>query len=221
MPRRYAKKAYAYKRPGYRSCAKMVAGDAQKALAMVKSVKRLINVEIKNFDVQLTSQDIDIVPVITQLSNIPQGDTTSTRDGAQCKMVGLELSFRIVQAAAASITSCRIMLVLDKQTNQAIYVANDLLADVTISDGIISPRNLDNSRRFTVLYDRTFTMQDGGVRSFVVKKYFKKDVLLRYDGSTPSIADLTQNSMSLLTTSSEGTNVPTFTLFSRLRYVDN
>ena len=35
-----------------------------------------------------------IAPVIVQLSNIPQGDTTITRDGAQCKVLAIELSYR-------------------------------------------------------------------------------------------------------------------------------
>ncbi len=62
MPRNYRKK---YSRPGYGACGKMVYGDAQKALAMAKSVKRLINVEIKNHDLQLTGTLLSDVPGIT------------------------------------------------------------------------------------------------------------------------------------------------------------
>ncbi len=219
MPRNYRKKSY---RPGYRACGSMVAGDARKALTIAKSIKRLINVEVKNFDVQLTGTAITDTPLITQLSNIPQGDGVSARDGAQCKMIGLELSFALNQStSSAGGTQIRVMLVQDKQTNQAIYTAADLLEDVTQSDALVSPRNLDNMRRFSVLLDRTWVLNIAGVTNILYKHYFKKDVLLRFDASTPSIADLTQNSMSLLLVGNEVTNDPTITLFARLRYVDN
>ncbi len=221
MPRNYRKKRSYSKRPGYGACGKMVYGDAQKALAMVKSVKRLINVEVKNFDTQLTNTAVTDAIGITQLTNIPQGDTRSTRDGAQCKMIGLELNFAISMHASAFNTQFRLIVVLDKQTNQAVYLAADLLDDITPFDSIISPRNLDNMKRFAVLYDRTFAFHVGGTNSFIVRKYIKKEVLLRYDASTSTIADLTQNSLSILTVATEPANDPGFTLHARIRYVDN
>ena len=42
-------------RPGYKACGRMVYSDAKKALSIARGVRRLINVEIKNFDVQQTS----------------------------------------------------------------------------------------------------------------------------------------------------------------------
>ncbi len=221
MPRRYSRKSYS-SRPGYGSCAKMVYGDAQKALTIARSVKRLLNVEIKNHDVQQTAEAISNSVVITQLSNIPSGDTTNSRDGAQVKMVGLDMSFHLQQnASAIAATFIRLMVVLDKQTNQVIYGIDDLLEDVSVNDVITTPRNLDNKNRFLILYDRVFVLSKGGTNGAVVRKYIKKDVLLRYDASTPSIADMTQNSLSFVQLSSEGTNVPSITFFGRLRFIDN
>ncbi len=221
MPRRYSRKSYS-SRPGYGSCAKMVYGDAQKALTLARSVKRLLNVEIKNHDVQQTAIAIINSGSIIQLSNIASGDTTNTRDGAQVKMVGYDLNFQINQnVSATAMTFVRVMLVQDKQTNQAIYAIGDLLEDTSDDDIITSPRNLDNKNRFTVLYDRIFVLSKNGTNGAVVRKYVKKDVLLRYDDSTPSIADLTQNSLSLVQISSEVTNVPSITFFGRLRFIDN
>lgn len=219
--KRYPAKKRGYRRPGYGNCAKMVYGDAAKALSMVKSVKRLLNVEVKNFDTQLTGSAITDAIGITQLTNIPQGDGTNSRDGAQCKMIGIELNFTIVQNVSAVTTLFRLMVVQDKQTNQAIYLAADLLDDVTPFDSIIAPRNLDNMRRFSVLYDRTFVLEAGGTSAFIVRKYIKKEMLLRFDGSTPSIADLTQNSLSILSVATETANDPALTLHARVRYVDN
>ncbi len=219
MPRNYRKKN---SRPGYWACGKMVAGDAQKALRIAKSVKALLNVEVKNHDVQLTSDVITDAIGITQLSNIPQGDGTTARDGNQCKMIGYEFNYAIQQSASATTADfVRVMLVLDKQTNQAIYLAADLLDDITNLDSIVTPRNLNNMRRFTVIYDRVHTFSKGGSNGTVVKKYFKKDILLRFDASTSAIADMTSNSLSLLTVASTAANDPIMHFFGRLRFVDN
>lgn len=209
-----------YTRPGYKACGRMVYSDARKALAVARGVKRLLNVEIKNHDVQQTTVSITNVPIIVQLTNIPQGDTTITRDGAQCKMIGITMNYMIIVHASGIRTSVRVMLVLDKQTNQAIYVNTDLLDDTSGTDNITSPRNLNNLHRFTVLYDRVHALSQS-TRVITVRKYFKKSVLLRFDASTPSIADLTQNSLSFVQFGTEGTNEPDITSFFRIRYVDN
>ncbi len=216
----YRKKRYSKKRPGYGACGKMVWGDAKKALKIAVGVKRLLNVEIKNHDVQLLNLAVTDTPAITQLTNIPQGGTTITRDGAQCKVLGIELNYLILFTAASTHTIVRVMVVLDKQTNQAIYTASDLLEDASIIDNLSSPRNLNNKHRFTVLYDVRHRM-DPSNASITVKKFIKKECLLRFDGSTPSIADLTQNSLSILKVSNEVTNDPLFSMFCRIRYVDN
>ncbi len=214
------RKRTSYRRPGYKACGKMVYSDARKALSVAAGIKRLLNIEIKNFDSQQTAVNITTVPVIVQLSNIPQGDTTITRDGAQCKMIGVDFNYMLIRNGSSVIQRVRVMLVIDKQTNQAIYLNTDLLEDITVNDNIVAPRNLDNSHRFQVLYDRTHSL-NVTQSTVVVKKYIKKDLLLRFDGSTPSIADLTQNSLSMVQFQTDGGNLPSITSFIRLRYVDN
>lgn len=214
------KKKSSYSRPGYRTCGRMVLNDATKALVVARNLKRLLNVEVKNFDVQITSLALTQTPIIRQISNIPTGDTTNTRDGAQCKMVGINVNYELLVNPTTPRTSVRVILIIDKQTNQAIYTDSDFLEDATVLDNIISPRNLNNKHRFTVLSDRVH-MLSLDRPAIVVRSYFKKDVLLRFDASTPSIADLTQNSISLMLITNEATNVPSITLFTRLRFVDN
>ncbi len=209
-----------YKRPGYMACGKMVFGDAKKALVIAKGLKSLLNVEIKNHDVQTTSAALDQTFDINQLTNIAQGDTTVTRDGAQCKVVAVEFNALIIANDTNPKTAVRLMLVCDKQTNQAIYNIADLLDDSTAVDNIVSPLNLNNKHRFNVIYDRVHycSLAKPVIH---VKRTFKMNLLIRYDGSTPSIADLTQNSLSFNTVSNEATNTPTIAFFHRIRYVDN
>ncbi len=219
--KRKYKRSYQPKRPGYISCGKMVLSDAQKALNLALGLKRLVNVEVKNFDVQQTAVSISTTPVIVQLSNIPQGDTTITRDGAQCKILSIDFNMHVVRNASAAVTIVRLILVCDKQTNQAIYTSGDLLEDITSNDNIESPLNLDNKFRFTVLWDRRFNLSAPYSGVGMVRKRVSMNKILRFDGSTPSIADLTSNSLSLLQVSNESTNTPNITMFSRLRFVDN
>ncbi len=221
MPYRKKKSPYASRRPGYSSCGRMVVSDAKKALVMASHLKRLVNVEIKNFDVQQTAVAITTTPVIVQLSNIPQGDTNITRDGAQCKVLSLELGLQLTPHVNGAITGVRILVVCDKQTNGSIYTNSDLLADVTVNDNMASPYNLDNKFRFQILWDKRFNLATNNRSNASFTKRFKMSKVLRFDGSTPSIADLTSMSLSLVQFTNEPTNTPLITMFSRLHFVDN
>ncbi len=115
MPyRKFQKPSNGYRRPGYKACGRMVVGDAKKALVIARGLKRLINIEVKNFDTQQTSVAIGTGVVILQLSNIPQGDGTSTRDGAQCKVIGIQLCYKVEMDVSAVQSQFRLQLVLDK-----------------------------------------------------------------------------------------------------------
>ncbi len=220
MPRRYKKKSNG-SRPGYVSCGKMVYSDASKALAMAKYLKSVVNVEYKNFDTTTLASAIAQTPAIVQLTNIAQGDTTNTRDGASIKIVSIRLVYFVLGHADVPNISLRVQLVCDKQTNQAVYAAGDLLDDATVNDAIISPRNLNNMRRFRVMYDKVHTFSNTGKNCGYFTKYVKLQLKIRFDASTPSIADLTENSLSVVFTSNQPTNVPLVDHHTRLRYVDN
>lgn len=218
MPKRIAYKAKS--KTSYSACGKMVWGDAKKALKIAQSVKALLNVEVKNFDIQQTVANMSTTPFILQLSNIPQGDTTSTRDGNQLKTMGLELGYSLIVNATLPRTIVRIIVVCDKQTNQAIYNIDDLLEDSSAGDNIVSPYNLNNRHRFNIIYDRVHSLSLAEA-TVTVKRYLAFSKLIRFDASTSAIADLTQNSISMVQMTNEPTNVPAITSFLRLRYVDN
>ncbi len=110
-------KRYAARYGQYKACGRMVMGDAAKALAMATRLKRLVNIEIKNFDVQQSQVSIPSTALINQLTNIPIGDITNQRDGSQCKVVGIEMSYTINISVSATQTSIRMILVHDRQTN--------------------------------------------------------------------------------------------------------
>lgn len=221
MPRRMYNKP----RPNYRKLInkdfRRGLSDAQKALALAKSLKALVNVEIKNHDTGLTQTAISSTFQIIELTNIAQGDTTLTRDGASLKLTGVALKYKLSQHASAVNTQVRILLVHDTQTNQATYGAVALLSDATIHDAIVSPRNLDNARRFKVLMDRVHSFSGTGRTNSTHSFYKKLNIKIRYDNAAAAITSLTQSSLSLVLVSDEATNTPLITHIIRLRYVDN
>lgn len=219
MPRYPTRK----RKPSYYSCGKMVYGDAAKALKLAKHLKTLVNVEIKNHDVQQTTVQVGSAPVIVQLTNILQGDTTGTRDGAQCKVIALEFTMQVTLNSSAARTAFRCLIICDRQTNKQIYIAQDVLADVSSPDMIYSPKNLNNNKRFQILADFVTKVDDSSGKIKQFKRKIKLNKMIRYDGtgSSPPIVDITQNSLSLLMVSSEGVNGCLITTFSRIRFVDN
>ncbi len=221
MPRQYKKKR---PRVGYRSCGTMLYNDASqaaKALKLAKYLKTIVNVEFKNLTTQGTSTVLPVTPTIVQLTNIAQGDSTITRDGSNIKVLSIFWSYSVRQHATACCTLVRVMLVHDRQTNQAIYTPGDLLSDITVGDNIVSPRNLDNTSRFAVLYDKVHAYSDTGRLISFHQMYKKVQIKMRYDANVGDITDLTQSSLSLLVMSNESTNEPTITFSCRLRFVDN
>lgn len=194
---------------------------ARTAFSMAKKALMALNVEYKCFDVQVTNGPCTTTPAIVQLTNIPQGDTAITRDGNQIKITRNLLRYSISGNSSAADQLIRVMLVLDQQTNQAIYSAADLLQDVSAFDSILSPLNLDNKFRFHVLYDKVHRLTSGANNSVYVNKMFNLQQRIRFDNSTPSIADLTSQSLSFLCVSNQATGSLTVTLFNRIRFVDN
>lgn len=221
----YTKKRYTKKRyNGQHKYIRYAGGAmdvASKALTVAYGIKRLVNVEYKFHDVTLTLTTVAQTPIITQLTNIPQGDTDISRDGAQVKLVRINVKYLINSHVDALFTQIRCMLVHDRQTNQAIYSATDLLSDITGSDAIVSLLNLDNKYRFQVLYNKVHTLSNVGRTSSAHQVSKELSMKLRYDASTPSIADLTSSSLSWIFISNHATTSPEVTFFSRVRYIDN
>ncbi len=219
--RKPRRKKGGHNKPTYVKCAKMVMSDASKALAMAKYLKGLVNVERKNHDSVGTNVARSSTIAIVNLTSIAQGDTTVTRDGSSCKIVSIDFRYFITQNASAANTLVRVMLVLDKQTNQALYATTDLLADVSTSDSIVSLRNLDNQVRFSVLYDKVHAFSITGRGSSSHKFYKTCQYKIRFDNAAAAITSNPGLSLSLLVVSNEATNTPLMTHFLRLRFVDN
>lgn len=218
MPRKYAQHKKC-KRPYFGKVDRFV---GKSAYHLGKKALSMLNVEYKCFEVQLTNNPITDTGVISQCTNIPQGDTVQSRDGNQLKITQMIFNYMITSNVSSVSSAVRVMIVHDKQTNGAIWTPADLFADASVFDVQVSPLNIDNNHRFRILYNKLHVIPFGSARSAVNRRFIKKMALkLRFKSSTPSIADLTQDSLSVFMVSNEATNTPTVTFNMRLRYVDN
>lgn len=206
----------------YAGYTKSTLGIASQALNIALATKKLLNVEYKATTTNGVALAIpDGVGTITQFTNMVEGNTATTRTGNQIKVTSLQFRAEVVLHASAVNTMFSIFIIRDNQTNEAVYETSDFLASTANAISVISPTNFNNQSRFRVLKRWTFTLNQDSNSTRILKLFMKLQEIIRYDGNTGDIEDLTKNSISMLVISDQPTNVPAMTFHMRLRYVDN
>lgn len=176
----------------------------------------------------------------SSMNNIPEGTGQSERLGRKCTVtqafVRGTITLAAATAAARNSAKCRVVLVWDKQCNGA-AVANAFGANTGAPfeiDDINSFRNLENSSRFTILYDKTHTLVADGAASTAgaytfgaVDRNFqislpKLNIPLEFSGATGGIAEIRSNNLVMMAISDATTAADvSIKYISRLRYKDN
>ncbi len=215
------KKRYSKRRRRYPySRAHSAISIASKALTLAARTKKMLNVEYKLIDTSTTTAILSGGNIVG-LNYIGQGDTNITRTGNQIKIVSILFKYFIGINPAATNTTVRIMLVIDKQTNAAQAAQSDLLEDSTGQGAIVSPIQIDNKFRFNIIYNRVHQMSISGKQNTYSNRYIKKELKIRYNGSGSTVASVTSNNLLLFMWSDESSNTPTIESHIRLRFVDN
>lgn len=132
---------------------------------ILKPEKKFYDIDITNTNIAGVATNFTTNGVHTNsqtIVGIPQGTTENERIGRKCTVTNIyaRLSFDFLANAVSNISAgdssqemVRVMMYWDKQCNGAAAASTDLLE----TNLIHSFRNLANSKRFVVLYDRTFT----------------------------------------------------------------
>nr|QXP07673.1 MAG: putative capsid protein [Arizlama virus] len=164
--------------------------------------------EFKSVDVQL-SGDCNTTGSVLLVNGIARGDEIFERTGRQIVMKSVELRWQVASTTTTGIAqTCRIMLVYDRQANGAAPTILNVIRGA--ADGFLphQPRNLENRRRFTILYDRTFVVGPQGtsttalgVAPIVADKFYRKlnHPVEFNSGDAGTIADITTGSLYVLT----------------------
>lgn len=214
MPKRsLMRKKSLRKSRGYRNykCAKNLALEAWKG---VKMLKGLVNVENKMFTVAV-SQSVANTGVVLPLAAIPAGDDVDTRNGNSILGKYWSWRFRCAMNASASHTTVRLMCFVDKANQGVDPSPSDVLEALNVS----APMNVDNTDRFTILYDKQFTLNITANQEISGHAFRKLNFHLKYTGVTN--ADYSINQIYMLLISDEPTNLPGVDGYSRIGFYDN
>lgn len=192
---------------------------AQKALAVGRYLKEIINVEIKKFDTLLTSTALTDAGFIQNMGLIAQGDTAGLRDGNSIKTQWFTIQGFFEIHASAVNTNVRMIVFHDNQT-----VADTTPTTGTVLDGdavsfTYAPLNSDTVGRFTKLYDKVIVLDVVKTPRRMFKVNLKLRKHMRFNGTAGT--DIQKNGLFVLFVADEATNDPTMEWFARLGYTDN
>ncbi len=196
-------------------------GGAGIAYPMIRhALRRVLNVEYKQRYEKITLSATGSTPSFFSLVTLSQGQTQNTRIGAQAKFISI--FFNATAIVTTTATFLRFIVLIDKQCNGSNPSGSDLLEDVTINNGIVSPLNMDNKFRFKILYNHVMKLSN----NFPIQqiKWYKKLVLpVRYDGTGAAVSALTSNNLLVCVFSDKNGlgDEPLLTWNIKTSYVDN
>ena len=198
---------------------------ANKALKVAYGVKKLLNVEYKYFDDYVTNA-APTSATIYNLSEIPQGDGVTSRDGNQVKCVSIQFQMYL-RNNTQSTRSCLYRVILFQVFSQDDTAPDWSDPEVGLLDfaTIIAYRNLDGSarNRYKILKDWKVILEKDAERGDKkIYRYYKKTNFRMRFGSS-STGQPRKNSLYLLVIpqSVVGGYYPTMDYNIRLRYLDN
>lgn len=193
----------------------------------MKDPKSLTGPELKYVDVVSTiappiGSAFNITPA--HLNVMTQASGPSNRVGLKARMKSLLIRANMVWPGGQTLTSpsqVRMVAVFDRQSNAALATRTDVFQDGTL---FISPTNLANAERFTVLVDEvTEQIEANGQFNVAWQCYRKIDLesVWAPSGSIPTTGTiLLFASCNSDSNSAVGTNLPTVEFYSRVRYTD-
>lgn len=184
----------------------------------VQWLKNQINTEFKYKD-NVQGNSIDNAGVVQHLTNVPQGDGPSDRDGSQIRFKSVSARGKITMNPSATHTQFRIIFFIWKR------VANTLPAvtDVLSSASTVALKNLDNRRNMVILSDKIYNLDanDREERNFKFYKKLDMKTLFTTGSTGGTVSDLEENGLFCLMISNQSTLTPTPIINFRTCYIDN
>lgn len=193
-----------------------VARTANSALKLARAVSEMVDVEYKNLDTRTTLTAVTTAGGVVLLNDIDQGNDSNNREGRQVKAKQVYIKGYCVGSTNTNDNMMRVMLVLDCDNQGSNPAVSDILT-VPGTYHVYSHKNTVNRKRFVILWDRTYELENG--RSEQWEIYKKVSYKLDYSSATGT--DTTNNALFLVYISNDSTNTPEIAYNSRLTYIDN
>lgn len=221
--RRYKKKSGFFKKAGrFIQGATSAMGVAYSAYRLAKRANSLINVEKKFIDTANTVST-STTPAITPLTLVAEGDDYNQRNGRSIKLSSLQCRYYINANATATISyMLRVLIIIDKDSRGSAPTASEIFQDST---NFNTPINLNNGKRFVVLFDKVTDVSPSGAYTddaLKWKQYYKKlSMHTTFMGTGATQADADNNHIYLVYMATGGANPPGFSYYFRTRFIDN
>ncbi len=180
--------------------------------------------ELKFFDKLTLKNPVPVAGEVNNLNLVPQGTSQSTRIGRlmTVKSINLNLEYRLnAVSTTAAWDTVRMMLVVDRQANGTTATVTQVL-EASLPQAFY---NLNNSRRFLVLWDKLLNMNataaiGTGVatseRGINIRYRKRITIPIDFNNTTGAITEIRSNNIFLLQLSSTGNALTT--VQSRIRY---
>lgn len=183
----------------------------------LNSVKRMLNVETKNYDFNMNSATTQ-AGVFQTLFYPGQGVGSSQREGNQCKVTDIEFRMEMYSDPVAPSASIRVILFWEHQYDAALGGLGVLQDFASPGNNYLAPRKYTAARDFTIIFDKLFNMNAfGGDSKFLHFKRKLNKVCTFQDGTnTPN-----QNALRILFVTDVVANTPGVKGCCRVKYVDN
>lgn len=199
-----------------------------------------LNTEKKLHEFQVSSTATTAVPYVVTLNSLQQGTTNITRIGDSVRWASIHLKYSLDNHATTDLR-VRVLLVRDHTPNGVQALTTDVLSGPGL--GVTDFRNLDQTNRFDILYDKVHVKPSkttSSVNLTVHEKYFdlaerrakknarsftpksKKINETNYAlGNAGGIADISENAFYLMVLGDHPTDYCDGSYQLRLRYLDN
>lgn len=198
-------------------------GKTISALArQVSAIQRTSNIETKFRDVY-TSLAPGTSALFTCHSAMQQGSTDQNRIGNSIKCQSIQIQANIAMNESAVAQTLRCIIFVDKENDGADPTGTGMLLQdtSTAQSQLVSRINKDFSKRFVILKDKSFNLQNYGTKNIHFKYFSKLDFHTLYDGATSAVTDFKENQVYTMWISDDNTIKPAVYQYSRLLYTDN
>lgn len=189
------------------------------AVAAVRGVVRAYPAAPGEFKSVDTTVNIsaDTTGGVQLLNGLARGDDIGSRVGREVVLKSIELraTGRVTDTTGTDQTQ-RILVVYDRQAN----AAAPAIADVLAAANVLYPRNLENRRRFKILFDRSYTLNASGEAGSQkhMKWYRRLDHPVVFNsGNAGTVADITSGSLYAMVLGNNAPGVTAGTVSGRVR----
>ena len=172
---------------------------ARRAWAAQDHETKLVDDDFNFFRIQSTASAVTLL-----VNGIPEGTGRDDRIGERVslKMLDLRLTFVKDPAQVAPTELIRFLVIWDRQPNGGLATVGQILEDVAFVNSrtsMLSPFDINNSKRFQILLDRTFSLNDGDVSEKSVHWRVKlRHKTPQYNGAGATIAQINTGSLLML-----------------------